>query len=231
MSDAMRGALGVLLLAGLGAAPQETPRFSIPRPDPQSPQWPVMRVLDAQTLLVRIQGRSVRVRLLGVQTPADDRSAREAQRFLEDLLRGESVHLDDRSTEQDRRAGQVQAYVFRAPEGLLVNLEVLRQGYGTYAGGVEHPWGDLFAEYAQRARQQGRGLWRRPTAAAAITRAPTTSPAGPQADPATLVYVTASGTKYHSASCRYARGGSARAIPLSEARRSYRPCTFCKPPR
>lgn len=42
------------------------------------------------------------------------------------------------------------------------------------------------------------------------------------------VYVTASGSKYHAASCRYARG--ATASPLSQAAIRLLPCSVCNPP-
>ena len=43
-----------------------------------------------------------------------------------------------------------------------------------------------------------------------------------------VVYVTASGTRYHRADCRTA-GKDAQAIPLTEAKKSYKPCGRCKP--
>lgn len=45
---------------------------------------------------------------------------------------------------------------------------------------------------------------------------------------ATTVYVTRSGSKYHTASCRYA--GSGTPISLTEARSRYQPCKICSPP-
>ncbi len=45
------------------------------------------------------------------------------------------------------------------------------------------------------------------------------------ADP--IVYVTKSGTKYHTASCRYAKTGTS--MKLSEAQGRYGPCSVCEP--
>jgi hypothetical protein len=47
------------------------------------------------------------------------------------------------------------------------------------------------------------------------------------ADP--IVYITKTGTKYHTATCRYLRQ-SKYAIRLSETRGRYTPCSVCKPP-
>jgi hypothetical protein len=44
------------------------------------------------------------------------------------------------------------------------------------------------------------------------------------------VYVTRTGTKYHRGSCRYL-SQSKIPMPLSEAKRSYDPCSVCKPPK
>ena len=43
------------------------------------------------------------------------------------------------------------------------------------------------------------------------------------------VYVTKTGEKYHRGTCRYLRQ-SKIAIPLSEAKRLYDPCSVCRPP-
>lgn len=44
----------------------------------------------------------------------------------------------------------------------------------------------------------------------------------------TTVYVTASGSKYHTAACRYA--GSARPVSLAEVVQRNEPCKVCRPP-
>jgi len=50
-------------------------------------------------------------------------------------------------------------------------------------------------------------------------------PVGPAAP---TVYVTASGSKYHTATCRYAESG--RPVQLSEAVLGNEPCKVCRPP-
>lgn len=48
-----------------------------------------------------------------------------------------------------------------------------------------------------------------------------------QNDP--IVYITRTGTKYHTSDCRYLKGNG---IPkkLSEVKGSYSPCSICRPP-
>lgn len=49
-------------------------------------------------------------------------------------------------------------------------------------------------------------------------------------DAATTVYVTKSGKKYHRAGCRHL-SKSKIAIELDKAKKSYSPCSVCKPPQ
>ena len=44
-----------------------------------------------------------------------------------------------------------------------------------------------------------------------------------------IVYVTKTGTKYHSAGCRYL-SKSCIPISLSDAKNGYSPCSICNPP-
>jgi high-affinity K+ transport system ATPase subunit B len=46
----------------------------------------------------------------------------------------------------------------------------------------------------------------------------------------TTVYVTKTGSKYHTSSCRYLNK-SKIAMTLTEAKRAYEACSVCKPPR
>jgi endonuclease YncB( thermonuclease family) len=53
------------------------------------------------------------------------------------------------------------AYVHPAPDGLLVNLEIIRQGYGLAAEGYAFEHQETFAVYQARAQQTGKGIWHR----------------------------------------------------------------------
>jgi hypothetical protein len=54
--------------------------------------------------------------------------------------------------------------------------------------------------------------------------------AAPQSKAGVTVYVTATGKKYHTASCRYIRKG-ATPMKLEDAVKiGYSPCSVCKPP-
>jgi micrococcal nuclease len=99
-------------------------------------------------------GRAGRFRLVGLDTPESVRPGRPVEfyakgssLFARNLLEGESVYARDGPQKADR-FGRRLAYLFRAPGGLFVNLEIVRQGCGRVMR-VREPSGhlDLFLHY------------------------------------------------------------------------------------
>lgn len=76
------------------------------------------------------------------------------------MLIGEFVYLeyDDNIPEQDED-GQTVAYVYRAPEGLLINLEVIRQGFGLTPTEYQFEEQQTFRTYEEKAQTDGKGIW------------------------------------------------------------------------
>lgn len=127
----------------------------------------VVRVVDGDTVVVRIAGSEERVRLLGIDTPesVDPRSpvdcfGPEASAATSALLpEGTQVTLV-RDVEARDRYDRLLAYVYRADDDTFVNLALAEQGYAavlTYPPNVAHA-AELTAA-AARAREAGRGLW------------------------------------------------------------------------
>lgn len=235
--------IGGCLAAALAAGTQQDAAPPVPRPDAGTPSIDVKEVVDALTLIVGSGSDEQRVRLHGVEPIRDRSSSDRAVQLLDALLVGESVYLVRDRT--DRGGGnETRAYVFRAPDGLFINLELVRQGLAPGATRGTHEHESLFRAYEQRARRAGKGMW-----ATSLTPAPRGASAGqgnPQGENAAagqgpgeaaprgadteLVYVTPQGKKYHRQSCIYLRGAG-KAIPLSEARSTHEPCSRCNPPR
>jgi micrococcal nuclease len=124
----------------------------------------VERVVDGDTLVV---SGGHHVRLIGVDTPEtkDPRRpvqcfGREAAGFLTSLLpRGTGVRLVG-DVEQQDQYDRTLAYVYRLPDGLFVNAELVRNGYAqvlTVSPNVAHA--DEFVALAAEASAAGRGLW------------------------------------------------------------------------
>jgi micrococcal nuclease len=122
----------------------------------------VTRVIDGDTVVVDGVGT---VRLIGVDTPetVDPRRpvqsfGREASDFTKQLATGKRVRLE---FDQDRtdRYGRTLAYVYLQPENLLLNAEIIRQGYGfAYTQFPFRMMAD-FSALEREAREAGRGLW------------------------------------------------------------------------
>lgn len=225
-----------------------------PRPDYSSaPLLAVERIIDDRTVALSNGRHSSTVRLVGVAAAAGDEPRRAAEAFLGQLLLGEKVRVVEvpeaeanapRRGERGRPGGAgadravdgesppTLAYLFRAPDGLFVNLEVVRQGYAACAAQPEFAQRDAFRAAERTARAARKGIWspRGGPAPAASGDRPAASASQPTGDASGQVYVTRSGKKYHRADCVYAKNG-ATAISLEQARKSYEPCSRCKPPR
>jgi endonuclease YncB( thermonuclease family) len=127
----------------------------------------VSRIVDGDTLVVEVEGVERTIRLIGVDTPESvhptepvEPFSREASQFLSNLLLGESVYIvHDTATAPEDRYGRTLAYLHRWPDGLFVNLEIVRQGYGKAYLDYPFEYLDLFSALESKARDSGKGLW------------------------------------------------------------------------
>ena len=193
-------------------------RFKYPAEDFSGDKtYRVLSVTDGDTLKIEYEGNSETIRLIGVDTPETVHPSRpvepfgpEASAFTKNLLIGEEVYLRF-GNEERGKYDRLLAYVFRSPDGLFVNLEIVRQGYGHAYVKYPFEYMELFRQYESKARRFGKGLW-------------SLSPPEPPEGEIT-VYVTKSGKKYHRESCLWGN----IAMTLSEARERYSPCARCTP--
>jgi len=167
------GAL-VLLLAGIWSAllvfactPTETQSESRPSGLEESgTACHVVRVVDGDTLVVRVEGREERVRLLGVDTPEMNHGnppaeyfAKRATEFTRRLAERSDVVLLAEPGHEDRdRYGRLLRYVY-LEDGALLNGEIIRQGYGFAYTRFPFARMEEFRRFEREARETGRGLW------------------------------------------------------------------------
>lgn len=127
----------------------------------------VVEVVDGDTLRVR-SGREVRtVRLIGIDAPERSHPSKPEE-FLADESSGHLASLCDGKTvrmEADRedvdRYGRLLRYVFlSAPDGRLVNKEMVRQGYARFYRRFPFSRQAEFQEAEGEARREGKGVWR-----------------------------------------------------------------------
>jgi micrococcal nuclease len=124
----------------------------------------VVRVVDGDTIHVRVGERVEKVRYIGVNTPevhhprkGEEPGGREAHAVNRTLVEGHPVRLETDVQPRDRY-GRLLAYVWRGE--VMVNAELVRRGYAqvmTIPPNVRHQ--ALFLELQRDARDAGRGLW------------------------------------------------------------------------
>lgn len=164
-----------------GAASVATVRPSVaPAATGAREQAVVLEVIDGDTIRVRLAGRDVSVRYIGIDTPetVDPRRpvqcyAREASAYNDGLVRGKGIELEKDVSETDR-FGRLLRYVW--VDGRMVNEVLVRDGYASavaYAPDVKYQ--DRLRALEAEARAAGRGLW---GPACAASPSPT-SPAAP----------------------------------------------------
>ena len=196
--------------------------------------YKVMRVIDGDTVRIDYNGKATNVRLIGVDTPETvhpnkpvEAYGKEASNFTKNLLLGESVYLRF-DVDRTDKYGRLLAYLYRAPDGLFVNLEIVRQGYGHAYTQFPFKHMELFRYYGNRASAAGKGLYG--------TSQPSMSEVSPSVDSEATgevseeqVYRTRTGKKYHREGCSSLRR-SKIPISLTEAKQRYGPCGRCNPP-
>lgn len=166
--------------------------------------YKVVRVIDGDTVKIDYNGKATNVQLIGVDTPETvhpskpvEAYGKEASNFTKNLLLGESVYLRF-DAERTDTYGRLLAYLYRAPDGLFVNLEVVRQGYGHAYTRFPFKHIELFRYYGNRARTAGKGLYGIPQArVTSLSEESTAVESGAKGE----VYVTRTGKKYHREEC------------------------------
>jgi micrococcal nuclease len=166
----MRGHLAITALAVVAVAscadpPAASPGTTTTEAVPANAT--VIDVTDGDTITVRVDGREEDVRLIGIDTPEihDPREpvqcfGAEASAYLASLLPdGSRVRLE-RDVEPRDLYARLLAYVYRASDGLFVNLALAEQGYANtlrIAPNVAHT--EDFRVAVAEARRAHRGLW------------------------------------------------------------------------
>ena len=127
----------------------------------------VTNVTDGDTIEVSLNGQKERVSLIGVDTPETlhpsrpvECFGREASAFTRELLRGQTVLLEDDPTQDNRdRFNRLLRFVW-LPDGRLVNYEIIAQGYGfEYTFRTPHRYQAQFKAAERAAREAQIGLW------------------------------------------------------------------------
>jgi micrococcal nuclease len=134
---------------------------------PLEPTGTVTRHTDGDTLRISIDGTEEKVRLIGIDTPESVKPnspvecfGKEAAAHLERLVPTGTPVRVVLDVEPRDRYGRLLAYVYRAADGLFVNVAMAADGYAnvlTIPPNVAHTEDVRMA--VTDARTAGRGLW------------------------------------------------------------------------
>ena len=129
--------------------------------------YPVAKVIDGDTISIIKDGKTVTLRLIGLDTPETVDPRKPVQCFgkaasdkAKELLAGKTVRLEfDSSQGLLDKYGRTLAYVFLS-NGTLFNEYMIAEGYGhEYTYNLPYKYQREFKEAESRARAEKRGLW------------------------------------------------------------------------
>jgi len=129
--------------------------------------YPVAKVIDGDTISIIKDGKTVTLRLIGLDTPETVDPRKPVQCFgkaasdkAKELLAGKTVRLEfDSSQGLLDKYGRTLAYVFLS-NGTLFNEYMIAEGYGhEYTYNLPYKCQREFKEAESRAREEKRGLW------------------------------------------------------------------------
>lgn len=137
----------------------------------------VERVVDGDTIEVKIDGEKFKVRLIGVDTPETKHPrkpvepyGKEASEYTKKKLDGKKVYLEKDVSDNDRY-GRLLRYVWlkkpdkdkKLTEEMLkdnFNLTLVKEGYGkssTFPPDVKYA--EIIKEYQREAVKENKGMW------------------------------------------------------------------------
>jgi len=126
----------------------------------------VLKVLDGDTFLIRVQGQEEHVRLREIDAPeithrkkvGQEPWGRKARDFAQSLVRGKTVRLEVEEPDERDKYHRLLAYVFL--NHIFVNREMVLSGNAFfYPGPFRGKYADELQEAEEAAREKGRGVW------------------------------------------------------------------------
>lgn len=124
----------------------------------------VKRVIDGDTIVVEIDGKNEKIRLIGVDTPETkhpqkpvERFGKEAYLFTQRMVEGKEVRLEFDWQKRDKY-GRLLAYVYLT-DGTFLNAEIIKQGYGFAYIRFPFKYLEEFRRYEREAKEKKLGLW------------------------------------------------------------------------
>lgn len=153
--------------ASSGLAPFFTPKADAAMGKLKEEYFRVAKVVDGDTIDLVINGKTERLRLIGINTPevVDPRKpvecfGREASDNAKKLLSGQEVRIEVDPSQDDRdKYGRLLRYVWRR-DGLFYNLEAIEDGFAyEYTYQLPYRYQKEFKAAQKYAKDNEVGLW------------------------------------------------------------------------
>lgn len=160
-------AIATLIFAALAATnPNWVDKSSQIAQSSQPGMYRVVKVDDGDTIVVDMNGVDETVRFIGVDTPETHDPRKPVQCFgklasqhTKDLIAKNRIRLqaDPLNTNRDRY-NRLLRYIY-LPDGTLLNLKIIQDGYGLAYTYFPFTKIDEFRAAERSARESGKGLW------------------------------------------------------------------------
>ncbi len=147
----------------------------------------VTKIIDGDTLMVKINDKEEAVRLIGIDTPETKDSRKTIQCFGEkaterakELVENKKVRLEADETQEDKDIyNRLLRYIY-LEDGTLLNKKLIEEGFGfEYTYKIPYKFQTEFKEAQKMAEENKMGLWADnacPTPTVSETITPTTVP-------------------------------------------------------
>lgn len=129
--------------------------------------YKIIRVIDGDTIIVEINSRKEKIRLLGINTPESVDPRRPVECFgieasdkAKEILAGGNVRLETDSTASEKdKYGRLLRYVF-LEDGTNFNRMMISEGYAyEYTYDLPYKYQSEFKQAEKEARENKKGLW------------------------------------------------------------------------
>ncbi len=169
MAALIAGVYGFSQISSKTAAVSNKPKphYTAPKEAPKPGFNWVTHVVDGDTIDVDMNGKTERIRLIGIDTPetVDPRKpvqcfGKEASDETKKMLSGKQIRLESDPTQDDRdKYGRLLRYVF-LQDGTNYNQWLIDQGYAhEYTYHIPYKYQAEFKAAERAARDSNLGLW------------------------------------------------------------------------
>lgn len=186
----------------------EAAQIESPAPEQSRTLYPVLRVVDGDTVAVEVDGKQEVLRLIGINTPetVDPRTpvecfGKEASNKSKEVLTGKKVSIEADSTQDNLdKYNRPLRYVY-LEDGTNFNKMMIEEGYAyEYTYNTPYKYQADFKEAERKAKEEKKGLWAEDTCNGNLTKS-TASTTPAIVIPQTETKATSQNTASSSGTC------------------------------